>query len=369
MSGPLPHVPPESTTEQSPQPLALDWLALSGAEPPARQWAVKGWLGYGHVTLLIGTGGIGKTLIAQQIGSCLAIGRSPFIDDIPGQAKVLMWACEDDHDELWRRQVSISHWLSTGIESFSDFVLMPRHGCENALCTAEFGKLMFTTNIALLREQAMDLKARVVILDNVAQLYGANENDRHSVTAFQNALSGALPGLAILLLGHPSRGAGSEFSGSSAWENVARTRLYLGATLPDQRQGDEEPTDSSIRYLARRKGNYSERDWRRCIYKDGVLVPEIATGGVVDAIRTANCEKVVMAGITSLATKKLFPTDAKTAGDRYLPKMLCDYSLNDKFQKHELTAAMRQLLMDGRIERAQVDRTASRHPIHGLMVK
>jgi hypothetical protein len=89
-----------------------------------------------------------------------------------------------------------------------------------------------------------------------------------------NALSGALPGMAILMLGHPSRGLNSEFSGSSAWENVARTRLYLGASLPDQKQ-EEEPTPDT-RYLSRRKSNYSSKDWRRCSFKDGVLMPRWA---------------------------------------------------------------------------------------------
>lgn len=357
-------IQPEETPKQ---PAALDWLKLSEGEPPQRQWAIKGWLGYGHVTLLIGAGGIGKTLVAQQMGSCLAIGKSPFVDEIPAPAKVLMWACEDDHDELWRRQVSIARWLQTGIESFGDFVLVPRHGCENAIVTSEFGKLLFTTRLALLREQAMDHKARVVILDNVAQIYGANENDRHSVTAFMNALSGALPGLAILVLGHPSRGINSEFSGSSAWENVARTRLYLGAQLPDQK-AEEEP-NQDVRYLARRKGNYSPKDYRRCVYKNGVLVPDEPEdqGGIVNVIKASNAEKVILDGIRKLAGMGLTATDGTTS-PRFLPRLLNDYKLTDGQSRSDLAAAMRRLMVDGKLQRGTVGKTEKRNPLFGLVI-
>ena len=223
----------------------LDWPALAPLTPPERQWAIKGWVGFGHVTLLVGQGGIGKTLLAQQMASCLALGRK-FIEEVPAPFKCLMWACEDDHDELWRRQLALARWCKAGLEEFHErLTIVPRHGLDNALVSTEYGKLLFSPLIAKLSEQASDTNADVVILDNVAQLYGGSENDRHSVTAFLNALAGALQGKAIILLAHPSRSQGSEFSGSSAWENTARTRLYLGPTLPDQNQGEGiEPTDS-----------------------------------------------------------------------------------------------------------------------------
>jgi hypothetical protein len=361
-------LPTSQSNEPKVQPEALDWMALSTSEPPPRKWAIKGWLGYGHVTLLIGSGGIGKTLIAQQMGSCLAIGRSPFVDEIPEQAKVLMWACEDDHDELWRRQIAISRWLRTGIESFGDLVLVPRIGCDNQICVSEFGKIAFTGNLLTLKEQANDLMAKVVILDNVAQIYGASENDRPSVTAFINALCGALPGTAILLLGHPSRGLNSEFSGSSAWENVARTRMYLGSNLPDVKQEDD-PSDN-VRYLAKRKGNYSAKDWRRCLFKDGVLLPEEAAepGGIVSTLRASKAERVVLDGMRKLADLGIYPTDSATS-PRYLPRALGEYSLNDGMNRNELAAAMRRLVMDGKVQRSQVGKTANRSPVWGLIAK
>lgn len=345
----------------------IDWPALSGKEPPLRRWAQKGWIGFGHTTLLVGAGGIGKTLLAQQIGSCLALGR-PYIEDAPEPLKVLMWACEDDHDELWRRQVAIAQWLQVGLEAFSpNLVIVPRHGLENALVSTEFGKLMFTPLLDELRQQALDIGAQVVMLDNVAQLYGGNENDRHSVTMFLNTLDGILASLAILLLAHPSRAAGSEMSGSGAWENVARTRLFLGAKLPGEKES-EEPEAEHVRYLARRKANYSSKDWRKLNYANGVLVPEPPeiTGGIVSAIRTENAERILLAGFTRLVDMGLQPSSGHT-GPRYLPRLLLEYKLDQGASKKDLASALRAMMVSGIFTETKVGhRGDNRNPIYGL---
>ncbi len=292
----------------------LDWIDLADREPPERRWAIKGWLGFGHVTLLVGSGGIGKTLIAQQMASCMALGRS-FIGEVVEPLKCLMWACEDDHDELWRRQVAISRWCKVPLQDFAErLLIVPRHGLANALVSTEFGKLTYSPLLAELEEQAKDTAAEVVILDNVGQLYGGGENDRHAVTAFLNALSGALPGRALLLLAHPSRSSGSEFSGSSAWENVARTRLYLGATLPGDKPSEDTEAQENVRYLARRKANYSPRDWRRMTYANGALTPDDVDpmAGVVASIRAKNEAEGVLAAFKACAAATVNVPSAST---------------------------------------------------------
>lgn len=348
----------------------LDWVTLAPLEPPERRWAIKGWLGFGHVTLLVGSGGIGKTLLSQQMASCLALGKA-FIGEVPSPLTCLMWACEDDHDELWRRQVQIARWCNAGLEAFAErLVIVPRHGMDNAIVVSDFGKLAYTALLAELEEQANACGAEVVILDNVAQLYGAGENDRHAVTAFLNALSGALPGRALLLLAHPSRSTGSEFSGSSAWENVARTRLYLGATLPGEKlDPDAEPQDN-VRYLARRKANYSPRDWRRMTYAEGALTPDELSdqGGIVGAIKAANAERTIIAGITKLLEKGIHTTDGQRSAN-FLPRVLMEYKLNDGLSRSNLATAMRALLLDGRLKREQVGKRDNRTPLFGLTVE
>lgn len=317
----------------------------------------------------MGSGGIGKTLIAQQIGSALALGKD-FIEPITDKSKVLMWACEDDHDELWRRQVNIAHSLRAGIEDFKErFVLIPRHGHDNALCTNEYGRLMFSPLIETLRQQANDYDADVVILDNVAQLYGAGENDRHAVTSFLNNLSGALGYRAILLLAHPSRAAGSEFSGSGAWENVARTRLYLGSSLPDQKPDPDQEVNLDERYLCRRKANYSHKDWRRFTYNAGVLVPEAveAPSGLIGRMREQHTEKVVLDAIQKLADMGIHAAEGQRS-PQYLPKLILEYKLCNGQTKPELAGAMRKLLTDGKIIKSVVGKNTNRTPKEGLTI-
>jgi RecA-family ATPase len=349
----------------APRTAQLDWKTLSLKEPPPRRWVEKGWVGF-NITMLVGPGGIGKTLLAQELASSWSLGRS-LIDEVAGSLKVLMWACEDDHDELWRRQVAIARMLGTGLDVFQNLVLVPRHGLENALVVAEMGRLMYTPVIEELRHQAGDVGAEVVVLDNVAQLFGASENDRHAVTGFMNALAGALPGRAIVLLAHPARSAGSEFSGSSAWENVARTRLYLGTKLPDQKlEADEQPQED-VRYLARRKSNYSSKDWRRLTFKDGVLVPDPVepTGGIVSHLRDKAAERAVLGALERLQAMGIDATEG-TRSPRFLPRLMHEYQLTEGCNRAELAVAMRRLMVEERLVKTEVGKYQNRSPMYGL---
>ena len=281
-----------------------------------------------------------------------------------------MWACEDDHDELWRRQVNIAAYFKSTLSAYREnFILVPRAGQDNALVTSEFGKPMFTGLERHLEEQVNDLRADVVILDNVAQLYGAGENDRHAVTVFLNRLTGILGSRALLLLAHPSRAQGSEFSGSGAWENVARTRLYLGSKLPDEPDADAAGDESDeVRYLARRKANYSSRDWRRFQYQDGVLVPDPveATGGLVGAMREERAKTIVLDGLRKLTAMDVQALEGQRS-PQYLPKLLVEFKLADGRSRSELATAVRSLMLEGKLVRAVVGKNANRTPKHGLV--
>jgi hypothetical protein len=361
----LANLPPPSELQRA---VPIDWEALDGKEPPPRRWAVRNWVGFDQITLMPGDAGIGKTLLAQQIGACLALKRD-FIDEIPAALPVLFWGCEDDGDEFHRRQVRIAQYLDVPLRGFKNLHIVPRVGLDNTLVSSEFGHAMPTPLMHILQEQAFDLQADVVILDNVAQLFGINENDRHEVTASMNALLGALPGRAILLLAHPSRMVGSEFSGSGAWEAVARTRLYLGSKLPGEKPAglDDEPEDD-VRYLAKRKANYSARDWRRFTYRAGVLVPDPATepAGMLSVIRKDAAERAVIEGLRRLGAMGLDATDAQGT-QRYLPAMLVSYKLAEGCTKSELADAMRRLMTEGRLRRAAVGKYSNRAERMGLV--
>ena len=84
-------------------------------------------------------------------------------------------------------------------------------------------------------EAALDLEARLVIVDTAADTFGGNENDRSQVRQFVSRALGSIAQKingAVLLCAHPSRSglsSGEGDGGSTGWSNAFRSRLYLRA--------------------------------------------------------------------------------------------------------------------------------------------
>src|SRR5262245_22752929 len=167
---------------------AIDWTLLAGRQPPARTWWIQDWLSPAP-TLCSGGGGIGKSLLWQTIGTALATGRE-FLGATVAPLRVLIWACEDDENEIWRRQVAICQHLGVTLSGLGGLSIVPRLGADNTLLDLSFGKPTFTPAFVMLREQVNDLAIDVLVLDNVGQTFGGNESDRHQVTVFVNGIQG-----------------------------------------------------------------------------------------------------------------------------------------------------------------------------------
>jgi AAA domain-containing protein len=357
--------------EQKPQRTPLDWSALSSRNPPDREWAIEHWVGMGHVTLLAGAGGSGKSCIAQALASCIAL-RREYLDWPPTERRVLMWACEDDADELWRRQLAIARWLDVPLADFSERLSVHSYDArEVALAALSEQRLTPTPMLTELREQIGDYKADVVVLDNIARLYAGNENDRHQVTSFIAMLTaaGMTTKAAVLLLGHPGKAAGSEYSGSTAWEGAVRARLYLGRTLPDADQVEQEAEDDGVRYLSRRKANYSARDWRRLTFRAGVMVPdapaEIGNGRAAASPEYAR--DVVGRAVRKLADMGQWGVAGKSSPS-FLPKLARTYKLLENIAERDFTQAMRAMEKDGALVKTVVGQYPNRTKREGLVL-
>ena len=348
----------------------MDWDNLTGI-PPARPWIVDHWLSHG-VTLLAGAGGIGKTLLAQTIATALALGRN-FLDTIKEPKRVLFWACEDDHDELWRRQLAICRFFGVGIAALTgNLIIQPRQGLGNTLFYAEYGAPKWTGLYAELCAQVKDYRAQVTFIDNVGQTFGGKENDRHHVTSFVNGmnLNGEGPH-ATVLLGHPSKQIDSEFSGSTAWENAVRMRWYMGMKLPDQTPEEgAQPDDPDTRYIAKRKTNYTIRDYRKLIYRDGVFVPEGVAAGPVrryDAGQRGEiAAAVLLKALDQFAIAGVRATEGQSSPD-YLPRKVRDMKLAEDCTHRELIDAMNRLRLEGKITEGVIGRYPNRTPKMGLI--
>lgn len=225
----------KTEADAAPQLEPITWRRPSewAGEPPERQWEVKDWIPKGEVVLLYGEGGVGKTLLAHQYAICAATGR-PWLGQETRQARVMCFFCEDGEDELHRRHKDIS--AAVGVkpgDSDSRLRIASRKYADNllALWDRNSGAMRRTAVWDQLRNDAVLFGAEVIVVDTLADTFGGSEIDRSQVNSFVKSCLGRLAnevGATILALGHPSVGGRAEGrSGSTAWSNAARARMYL----------------------------------------------------------------------------------------------------------------------------------------------
>lgn len=333
----------------------IDPVTLQGVTVPERRWLWENWMPMRAVTVLSGDGGTGKSLLALQLATACATGR-PFLGQSVMRCKVLVIACEDEKDELHRRQASINGKLDLDMADLLDVFWIARAGLDNVMMNFPGdGQGEKTPFFDQVRAKALEMGAQLIVLDTAADLFGGNENIRPQVRQFINSLTSialAIDG-AILLLAHPSqagKAAGTGESGSTAWNNSVRSRLYF--TRPTPEKG--EPEDKDARILSRQKSNYAQAGGSVPMrYMDGAFV---ATGGEAsedDAWtleRKRKAEAAILEGIEQLALQK-FRCNAHKGQANYAPKAILEKATAGQgFSQDELEAAMNRLFKRMRLE-------------------
>jgi RecA-family ATPase len=322
--------------------------------------------------LLSGRGSIGKSLLAQQVGTALALGAE-FLGPARAPLNVLMWCCEDDHDELWRRQEKICRDFKISVGQLTNLTIDARLGMRNELYAMEYGAGGWTSVYGELQAQIKECNADVLVLDNIGHCYAGGENVRHDVTTFCAGIAGIVPDrpFATILIGHLAKTPGSEYAGSTAWENAVRMRWYMGDKLPDQQQPEEEDPDPTVRFLCKRKANYTALDYLQLNYDQGVFRVQRPNGAgdgspLMSALRAQRAQTIVLNSIERLATQGRHGTDG--GGRYYLPKLIMDSGWHEGHTKLELRKAVDRLLGDGKIAIGEVRRDAKNRPVNGLKV-
>lgn len=336
----------------------LDLAALYTIEPPPRRWVWESWLPRGHVGLLVGEGGAGKSLIGIDLSIAVITGQS-FCGYPVTQGNVLGWFAEDDRNELHRRVIAGARQFEPKRTDFDRFQAYARHGKENMLC--EFPKPTCMEPLQPFKDlvdQIREHRPILVILDNIAQLSGADENSRREVTIFVNKLSAlALEfDCAILLLGHPSKS--DDVSGSTAWKAAVRSVFHLDYQPPGTPKSDEKPLDLDTRFLSKLKANYSSRsDYVELIYRADALEWVNPAQGeslhvhIQRSAKQAVADEAVLSGIARLAALGISGDYLSPASPRYLPKLLRTQKLAKGCTPGELHEAIVRLHSEGRILR------------------
>ncbi|MEO6247683.1 MAG: AAA family ATPase [Sphingomicrobium sp.] len=94
----------------------LNPATWQGQPTPEREWALTDWIPSRQATYLTGPGASGKSLLTQQLCTCIALGL-PFMGVETRQAVALYLTCEDDEIALHQRQKAICEALGVPLSA------------------------------------------------------------------------------------------------------------------------------------------------------------------------------------------------------------------------------------------------------------
>jgi len=265
-----------SELEVPDEALRFESVALWHGQPiPDREWAVKNRIPARNVTLLSGEGAAGKTLLTQQLAVACSLDND-WLGVRPSPGPFMGLYCEDDRDELHRRFASIAAHYNTTLAALPELHALSFAGRDAILAVPDRSGVIQPTDLfTWLMGEAKRIKPKILTIDNAADVYAGNENDRAQVRQFIGLLRRLAieANTAVLLTAHPSLtglNTGSGISGSTGWHASVRARMYRKKA---KAEGDER-ADPNERILEVMKSNYGPAGETVSLYwKDGLFVP------------------------------------------------------------------------------------------------
>lgn len=332
--------------EHDPKGLSVlvDPITWQDKPVPRRRWIVEQWIPHGSVTLLTGDGGVGKSLLAQMLITSCALDRQWL--GLPTIAcKAIGVFCEDEPDELIRRQAAINEAFDVEMGDLERMKMISRVGYDNVL--VEYGADGRAATTAFYDQLLGDVRAfgaQVIVIDTATDTYGGNENIRPQVRQFINLLQRFAIECdgAVVLTAHPSNtgiSTGSGVSGSTAWSNTVRSRLYL------DRQKDTEQ-----RTLRRMKANYAAMgDDVRVEWVNGVFRRVDGHDGLGGTITRKTADVAFIECLDALVERQT-PISDKSRSGNYAPKQMTGMPEAEGFSLEDLRLAMERLFHRGAIK-------------------
>ena len=335
---------------------------------PERQWVVRDRIPDQEVTLLSGEGAIGKSMILKQL-AVATVSAKDWLCGLPEPGPVIYLTAEEKADELHFRlhEIAVRHY-GIRFADLGDLHIASLKGEDTVLAYPDRTNIIRPTELfERVFEATQAIKPRWIGLDPAANLFAGNENDRSHVQQFIALLTriAVQCSTAVVLVSHPSLtgiNTGSGLSGSTAWHNSVRSRLYLRKATTAE--GDEP--DPDLRQLEVMKANYGPVGERiRIRWRDGVFVPEQSGGGSFEQM--ARDQK---ADATFLALLTLFTAQGQEVNHRfghsYAPAHFRKHAGAAGITGKAFAKAMQRLLDSGRIKIEQFGRPA--RPSYRLII-
>jgi RecA-family ATPase len=320
-----------------------------GIPVPPRRWLVPHRIPLPNVTMLSGDGAAGKTTITLQL--CVATVRgtdwlgSPI--DEPGPA--IFFTAEEDEDEIHRRLAAIIEHQDIAFHELHDLYRLCMPGADVVLGAPNpSGFIQQTELFAGLVKAARQIRPSLIAIEAAADVFGGNENDRAQVRQFIALLRRLAieSGAAVVLIAHPSLSGmmnGKGTSGSTAWNNSVRSRLYFTS-------GKEKDDDagSNVRELKVMKANYGpEGEVMRLRWQRGLFVPVTSPSTVQQAAAEAAAENIFLHCLDLKRGQGI--EVVHTPGNSYAPAVFARMTQANGYTSRKLAQAMERLLDAGRV--------------------
>jgi len=340
------------------------WL---DGNPPERLFAWGTNIPLNTTTMLTGPGGVGKSLFEQMLCTCIALGV-PFLGIPTRQMNTLYVTCEDDEDELWRRQAGICGALGVPFDALMGKLhLVSLCGAENtALATFdENEQIVITERWRQLVRTCEEMQIQLYAFDNATDAMAGDLNNIHQVAEFVNLLTGLAIRMqgAAMILHHPNK-AGDDWLGSVAWHNKVRARLIIKRSDVD---GDPDG-----RVLENPKANYGPSGstlnfrWLKGAFVADSELPDDVAQEMYESIQASADNKIFLACLTERNRQRRAVSESRY-GQNYAAKVFEQMPESKRIGKERLERAMDRLFRINAIERGflWVNRGEGK-AIHGL---
>lgn len=217
------------------KPISVGDVFTNPSPPPLFAW--EGLLPLGTVSLLSAHGGTGKSTIALMLVVAAVTGRQLFgVSVRPGPAMFV--SLEDGAGIVRHRLAHICRCWGINPRDLDGRLHIVDGTEDPELFTAETrGAGSTTRTFSELCELLQSTSAGLVVVDNASDAFGGDEIQRRQVRAFMRSLVEIAreTSAAVLLLAHVDKNTsrqrsaegGEGYSGSTAWHNSARSRLFL----------------------------------------------------------------------------------------------------------------------------------------------
>ncbi|MCA0344134.1 MAG: AAA family ATPase [Proteobacteria bacterium] len=346
-------------TDQKPAALGLPIVtasSFSGRDTPERRFLDgRQMIPAANVTILAGDGGTGKSLLAMQLSIAVA-GGTTWLDAAVDHGPVVYFSAEDDEDETHIRIKEITGMDGPTIDRLHNLHIAVMAG-QDAVLAAEQPKAPIMCRTAVmdqLEAAVSQILPKLLVLDNLADIFAGNENAKTLARQFIGMLRGLAirHDIAIVLLVHPSQSgmsSGTGTSGSLGWGNSVRSRLYFYRVI--ENNGEEViEADPDARIIEVMKANYRRKgDQVRLRWEAGrfVSLDELHPAAVDRQSAPIRAERVFLDLVRWHASKNIPVSPNRSS--TFAPTVFARHPQREGISKRGFENAMHALLENNRI--------------------